>query len=68
MPGFECGSQTAHVCVTIEHFDGSVVYRDWKGTSVKAIHRAARAKYAKEFPGSRVAFGEGYYTYHYGAH
>ena len=61
-------SQKAHVSVLIETSDGGVVYRDWTGSSIKAIHRSARAQYAQEYPGAQVSFGAGYYTNHYGAH
>lgn len=62
------GTDTAHVNVLIETADGKVIYKDWKGTSISAIRRKAKAQYAKQFPDARVSFGAGYYTTSYGGH
>ena len=61
-------SQEAHVTVTIEVNDAVVLYRNWIGTSIKAIHRVARKQYKRDYPGALVSFGLGYYRNFYGAH
>lgn len=68
---FESGReimQVAHVSVLIEKADGTFLYRNWTGSSIKGIHGAARKRYAKEFPQSCIYFGNGYYVNYYGAH
>jgi hypothetical protein len=50
-------AQEAHVIVSIER-DGTLILRTWHGSSIQAIHRAAR----KQYEGARVTFGNGWYT------
>ena len=60
--------QRAHVSVLIEHPNGQIEYREWIGATIRGIRRAARRRYAEQFPGARVSFGTGYYVNSYGAH
>lgn len=55
--------QWATVSVLIEEGE-QCRYETWTGSTVKAIHKAARAKY----PNAKVSFGSGYYQQSWGAH
>lgn len=69
---------TYHVIVLLEWPDdenhhhhyhhGRVLYRTWRGPSPAAIHRAARTKYALDYPGARLSFGNARAVNYYGAH
>ena len=61
------GTTTYWLIVTIAGKD-FVHNRKWTGSSVKAIHRAAKEKYAREFPGATILFGSAFSVNSYGAH
>lgn len=59
---------TYSVSVLVEPKDAPHFYVTWKGESIRGIRRAARARYAAEYPGARVSFGAALSTNSYGAH
>ena len=61
-------SDVEHLVVAhIETADG-LRLRVWRGSNLKRIKAAARAKYAEEMPGCRVTFGRSWSVNSYGAH
>ncbi len=58
------GTSECRVCVTIECPDGSVKFQWWRGTSARAIHKAAKKLYGAKC----VQFGYAIYLNSYGAH
>jgi len=50
--------------VTVEYPDGTVRLKTWRGSSARAIRKAALAKYVS----AALQFGTPLYQNHYGAH
>ena len=55
-------SQEAKCIVHLDFPDGTCLLRPWKGRTILAIHRAARERYAIEYPTATVSFGRGWYV------
>lgn len=56
-------AQEARCTAAVKLPDGSIRYFDWKGRTLRGIHRKARAKYLEEFgPKTTVRFGMGIYV------
>lgn len=54
----------AHVIVTVEKRSGEVLFKEWKGSSARAIRKKAKETYYPD----RVSFGNAFYTYSWGGH